>query len=151
MKRLIGLILFLLVSFSSENLAQTEIALGNSVFAAIKGSTENDFDSKYRVIEANYLAGLQSGNTGIKTSCAYFLGELKSQKALFPLMKTFREAKSAGIKLIVAQSLLKIGDSRGVYLVKRESEIGNSSDIKAALQFLYMDYCLKTNGKIDSN
>jgi hypothetical protein len=102
-------------------------------------------------IEKNYLIGLNSDALGLQVSSAYFLGEMKSQKALLPLMKMFREAKSDGIKLLAAWSLLKIGDSRGVYLVKREGEIGDCDNIRCILNFLYMDYCLKNNGKIDSN
>jgi hypothetical protein len=105
--------------------------------------------AKYKTIEANYLAGLNSNNNGLKVSSAYFLGNMKSHKAVIPLMKMFRNEKNDGAKLIAAWSLLKIGDSRGVFLVKRESELGNCDGIRCMLDHLYQDYCLKTKGKID--
>ena len=105
--------------------------------------------SKYEAIEANYLTGLNSDNQGLKVSSAYFLGNMKSSKAVIPLMKMFRNAKNNGAKLVAAWSLLKIGDSRGVFLVKRESELDNFSGINPMLHQLYEDYCLKTKGKVE--
>jgi hypothetical protein len=105
--------------------------------------------SKYEAIEANYLNGLNSNNQGLKVSSAYFLGDLKSQKAVIPLMKMFRNENNDGAKLVAAWSLLKIGDSRGVYLVKRETEMGNCNGINCMLHQLYTDYCLKTNGTVE--
>ena len=105
--------------------------------------------SKYEGIEANYLTGLNSHNQGLKVSSAYFLGNMKSSRAVIPLMKMFRNEKNDGAKLVAAWSLLKIGDSRGVFLVKRESELGNCDGINCMLHQLYEDYCLKTKGKIE--
>ena len=105
--------------------------------------------SKYEAIEANYLTGINSDNQGLKVSSAYFLGNMKSIRAVIPLMKMFRNEKNNGAKLVAAWSLLKIGDSRGVFLVKRESELGNCDGINCMLHQLYEDYCLKTKGKIE--
>ena len=104
--------------------------------------------SKYESVEANYLKGLESDNQGLKVSSAYFLGDMKSHRAVIPLMKMFNKEKNDGAKLVAAWSLLKIGDSRGVYLVKNEIENGNCDGIRPMLHQLYEDYSLKTNGKI---
>jgi hypothetical protein len=106
--------------------------------------------SKYEVIETNYLTGLNSNNPGLQMSCAYFLGEMKSGKAVIPLMEKFNNEKNEGAKLVYAWALLKIGDARGVYLVKRECEIGNCENIRPMLAQFYNDYLLKTNGKISN-
>ena len=98
-------------------------------------------------IESNYLKGLNSDNTGLKESCAYFLGSIRSEKALIPLMEMFRNAKTEGAKLVAAWSLLNIGNPRGVYLVKSTIDAGDCKS--CMLRILYMDYCLKTNGRID--
>ena len=123
------------------------VAIATASFA--QANKEIAVSAKYKTIEANYLAGLNSDNHGLKISSAYFLGDMKSHKAVIPLMKLFRNEKNDGAKLVVAWSLLKIGDSRGVFLVKRESEIGNCDGIRCMLGQLYQDYCLKTKGKID--
>ncbi len=107
---------------------------------------------EYHKIESNYLKGLDSDNPSLKVSCAYFLGELKSEKALIPLMDLFRNGQNDGAKLVAAWSLLKIGNPRGVNLVKRMIDTGEcGSNINCILQYFYKDYCLKTNGKADKS
>ena len=96
--------------------------------------------TEYHKIEKNYLKGLHSNNFHLKVSCAYFLGEMKSEKALFPLMKMFRNEKNDGAKLVAAWSLLKIGDPRGNFLVKRYLTLGNCNNIRCILYFLYENY-----------
>ena len=123
------------------------VAIATVSFA--QANKEITISAKYENVEANYLAGLNSDNHGLKVSSAYFLGDMKSHKAVIPLMKMFRNEKNDGAKLVAAWSLLKIGDSRGVFLVKRESELGNCDGIRCMLGHLYQDYCLKTKGKID--
>ena len=102
----------------------------------------------YNVIEENYLAGFNSGNTGIKIDCAYFLGEMKSHKAVLPLMELFRNATNGGQKLVAAWSLLKIGDERGVALVKREVDFGDCDEIKCMLHHLCRFYDFKAQMEI---
>ena len=123
------------------------VAIATATFA--QANKEIIVSAKYETIENNYLAGLNSNNHGLKVSSAYFLGDMKSHKAVIPLMKMFRNEKNDGAKLVAAWSLLKIGDSRGVFLVQRESELGNCDGIRCMLGQLYQDYCLKTKGKID--
>jgi len=100
------------------------------------------------VIENNYLAGLESDNQGIKVSCAFFLGEAGTDRAVIPLMKMFREEEDPSAKFIAAWSLLKIGDKRGVYRVKMEAERSDSEYMRTILDYLYKDFCLKTYGKV---
>lgn len=123
------------------------------VFASLSYPQElaslSPVSTDYELIESNYLKGLNSDVHNLQMCCAYFLGEMKSQKALFPLMKIFREAENDGAKLVAAWSLLKIDDPRGVYLVKSAIDDRDCDNVKCMLHFLYTDYCLKTNGKID--
>jgi hypothetical protein len=104
----------------------------------------------YEQVESNYLKGLNSDVHNLRLCCAYFLGEMKSQKAMIPLMEMFRSEKNDA-KLVAAWSLLKIGDPRGVYLVKSGLDAKECDNIKCMLHFLYMDYCLRTNGRIDKD
>jgi hypothetical protein len=106
----------------------------------------------YQKIESNYLKGLKSDNASLRISCAYFLGQMKSDEALIPLMAMFHDSKNESAKLIAAWSLLKIGDARGVNLVKRADELGEcSSYAGCVLHYIYMDYCLQNNGRIDKS
>ncbi len=96
--------------------------------------------AKYSIIEANYLDGLKSENKGLKVSCAYYLGEIKSKKAVVPLMAMLRNENDKGAKLIAAWSLLKIGDSRGVYLVSNISNDIDCTAVLSMLEHLYINY-----------
>ena len=41
----------------------------------------------YQQIEDNLIVGVLSDNLGLRISSAYFLGEIKSEKAIIPLLK----------------------------------------------------------------
>ena len=99
------------------------------------------------VIEDNYLAGLESDNYGIKVSCAYFLGDAGSERAVIPLLKMLSE-EDPGAKFVAAWSLLKIGDKRGVYRVKMEAERSDSDYTRVILDYLYKDFCLEKYGRV---
>lgn len=122
------------------------IAISSISFSQNKNSAYPP--DKYEIIEANYLVGLKSGNSGIKVSCAYFLGDMKSQKAVIPLMKMFREAEDDGAKLVAAWSLFKIGDPRGTFLVKRTIDLGECEQIRSMLFYLSRDFELKVNKSV---
>lgn len=123
------------------------------VFAAFSYSGEfprvKKSNAEYHRIESNYLKGLNSDNLQLEVSCAYFLGEMQSSEAVIPLMEMFHNTKNDGAKLVAAWSLLKIGDARGVYLVKSSIDSKDCRSISCMLNYLYTDYSLKTNGKID--
>jgi hypothetical protein len=54
-------------------------------------------------IEDNYLVGLNSDVPGLQVSCAYFLGEMKSERAVIPLMKMLRDENAMpGQRLMAA-------------------------------------------------
>lgn len=95
--------------------------------------------------EANYISGLYSNNETQKVNSAYMLGEMKSEKAVIPLMDMFRKEKNDAGKLVAALSLLKIGDPRGIFLVKRSIELKGNGGINIILKHLYKDYSQKTN------
>ena len=92
------------------------------------------------LIEQNYLEGVQSDNEGLRVSSAYFLGEMKSDKAVIPLMRMLRNDESESARLMAALSLIKIGDARGVYMVKKTADLNDSDRVKKLAKFLYAAY-----------
>ena len=104
----------------------------------------NTIPVKNSSIEDNYISGLNSSNEDLRVNSAFILGELKSKKAVVPLMDMFRKDKDKGTKLVAALSLLKIGDTRGVFLVKRSIELEENNGMVIILQHLYNDYSFKT-------
>lgn len=95
---------------------------------------------KYAVAEQNRLIGLASDNEGLRVSCAFNLGEMKSQKAVIPLMKILRESESVPERIIAALSLIKIGDSQGVYMVGRVAEFTSCEKTKFFCEKFYQSY-----------
>jgi len=101
--------------------------------------------NSYEAIELNRLIGLASDNEGLRVSCAFNLGEMKSVKAVIPLMKLLREGKTCEERIIAALSLVKIGDPQGVYLVNRLSKFHECDRTRRMCEkfyngFLYMKY-----------
>ena len=97
-------------------------------------------------IEENYLVGLNSDVPGLQVSCAYFLGEMKSERAVVPLMKIFRDENNApGQRLMAAWSLYKIGDERGMYLIKCEADDPDCDYLRCLCEYYYKDHNLKVH------
>lgn len=98
------------------------------------------------VIEKCYLEGVTSDNEGVRASAATFLGYLKSEKAVLPLMKMLRDEKSEDSRIIAALSLIRIGDAQGVYMVGRTALFNSSDRVKRIAEKFYNQF---TYGKID--
>jgi len=94
----------------------------------------------YEAIELNRMIGLASDNDGLRVSCAFNLGEMKSEKAVIPLMKLLREGKSLEEKVIAALSLVKIGDPQGVYLVSRLAKFCEDEKVRRMCDRFYNGY-----------
>ena len=84
----------------------------------------------YSNIEKNYLEGLSSSNDGLKLSSAYYLGELKSEKAVIPLMDMLRNSSDSSARIMAALSLIKIGNPRGIHMVQRQAEFNEDSRVR---------------------
>ncbi|PJA97095.1 MAG: hypothetical protein CO129_03070 [Ignavibacteriales bacterium CG_4_9_14_3_um_filter_34_10] len=93
-----------------------------------------------RDIEQNLLAGLTSENEGLRLSCAYFLGEYKSESAVIPLMNALNTEDNICMRIIAALSLIKIGDERGVFLVQRTSVFDDCEVVRKISERFYLAY-----------
>jgi hypothetical protein len=92
------------------------------------------------VVVENLLTGLNSGNTGLMTSSAYYLGELKSSDAVLPLMKMFHSCENTETRLAAALSLLKIGDERGIKTLQYAAKYDDNQRIKEMCKKFYNYY-----------
>ncbi len=97
----------------------------------------------YEAVEMNRLIGLASDNDGLRISCAFNLGEMKSKKAVFKLMQMVREGKSEEERIIAALSLIKIGDPQGVYFVKQSAKFNNCERTRKMCEKFYNGYLLQ--------
>ncbi|PKL81952.1 MAG: hypothetical protein CVV24_12590 [Ignavibacteriae bacterium HGW-Ignavibacteriae-3] len=94
----------------------------------------------YEAIEMNRLIGLASDNQGLRVSCTFNLGEMKSEKAVIPLMKLLREGETYEERVIAALSLIKIGNAQGVYLVSRLAKFCECDKTRRICEKFYNGY-----------
>lgn len=132
---LLSIVLFVSMLFFSS-----VTALGGELYKS---------NPKYKTIEKNYLEGLKSENTGLKISCAYFLGEMKSTKAVIPLMRMLNEETHEGARIAAAWSLTKIGDARGIYLLKQVSETCDCCSVQCMTELFYRHFVITQNGGME--
>jgi HEAT repeat protein len=115
-----------------------------SIFAGNK-----NLEEKYKTIEDNLLVGLQTDNLGLKVSAAYFLGEMKSERAVIPLMKILKGNTTDEEKLIAALSLCKIKSERGMFAVKQRIKFDDSERVKRLCDIFYKNYLFENiEGKV---
>ena len=113
-------------------------------------STSTNKVSDYETIEKNLLVGLNSDNEGLKFSCAYYLGEIQSSRAVIPLLKLFHTGKTDEMKIIAALSLCKINSERGVFAVKRAIKFADSERVQRTCQLFYNSHMMnQTKGDVE--
>lgn len=104
----------------------------------------NDFsifsESKLAVIEENLLRGLKSDNPGLQTSCAYFLGEMNSSKAMIPLLRLARHGLTEEARIIAGLSLYKIHSKIGMRQLKGMAQKEQSELVRKVFDRIYMKY-----------
>jgi len=88
----------------------------------------------------NLLIGLDSDNTGLTSSSAFYLGELSSSEAVIPLMRILRNSDREELRISAALALLKIGDSRGIFKIKRAIIFDESERVRSMCEKFYNSY-----------
>jgi hypothetical protein len=86
------------------------------------------------------LDGLQSENLGLRTSCAYLLGELKVEEAIIPLMRMLRESNSEEERISAALALYKIETPLSINAVKKAGEFDESQWVSKLATNFYNQY-----------
>ena len=107
-------------------------------------SSYNNFtvftEDRLSLIEDNLLTGIKSKNSGLQTSCAYFLGEMKSSKAMISLLRLARNGATEEARIIAGLSLYKIHSNIGLYQLKGLSERDESELVRKVFDRLYKKY-----------
>lgn len=95
---------------------------------------------------ASLLLGLQSENLGLKTSCAYLLGELRVTEAIVPLMKVLRTDKNEEARIASALALYKINTLMSINAVKQSGRFDESDRVSKLAQNFYNQYLRNKSG-----
>lgn len=107
-----------------------------SLTGGIISAQETDKKISNEQIIENLIKGIKSDNQGLRVSAAYYLGENRSSEAVELLMQMLREGNDYSERLIAALSLYKIGDERGIFLIKRIAELEEDSQITKMCKIL---------------
>jgi hypothetical protein len=83
------------------------------------------------------LQGLKSDNEGLQAGCAYMLGEVCCKESVVELMNVFHNNPSEEIRILAALSLIKIGDSRGIFAIKQGSKFDKSERVRNMCEKFY--------------
>jgi len=97
-------------------------------------------DEEYDRVEQNLLAGIKSGNIGLQTSSAYFLGEMKSDKALIYLLILAHYGNTVESRIIAGLSLYKIESDIGMYQLKGLRQSDDSEKVRRSFDRIYKKY-----------
>ncbi len=97
-------------------------------------------DEEYHQVEENLLAGINSDNIGLQTSSAYFLGEMKSDRAMIPLLRLVKNGETEEARIIAALSLYKIESKIGMYRLKYLAETDESELARRVFGRIYQMY-----------
>ena len=101
--------------------------------------------AKITLMEDNLIFGLSANNIGVQRSCALLLGKLQSDKAVVSLMAIFYYHTDENVRIAAAWALCRIGDMRGVDLVKIAAKNDVSSRVQATCASYYEN--IKKEGK----
>ena len=85
------------------------------------------------------LIGVESENTGLKTSSASILGEYKNSKAVIPLMRELKDNMDERARIQAAIALWQIGDERGIYTIRQAIKFDKSQRVKRICSILFLD------------
>ena len=125
-KLLLSIFLVLIITVSSFGIEKTDPVRKNAV--------------NRNLVITNLINGINSDNQGLRMSSAYFLGEMKSDEAVIPLMNILKSDDNEESRIMAALSLIKIGDSRGVYAVKQAIKYDESERVNKLCLNFYRDY-----------
>ncbi|MCB9250082.1 MAG: HEAT repeat domain-containing protein [Ignavibacteriales bacterium] len=120
----------------SENISEFEKA---DKAAESLASTKLE-KSKYEEIENNLVEGINSDNRGLQISSAYFLGEMKSHRAINPLLKMLKDGTTEEERIIAALSLSKIKTEQGLFAVKQRIKFDDSERVQRLCEIFYNNH-----------
>jgi hypothetical protein len=112
------------------------LVLSSTTFA---GDGKSEVDVKESTI-ASLLEGLATDNIGLKSSCAYMLGELKVTEAIIPLMRMLHNDANEELRISAALALYKIGTPMSIHAVKQAGRFDGSERVNKLAHNFYTEY-----------
>jgi hypothetical protein len=89
--------------------------------------------------EKNLMIAINTDNYGLKSSAAQILGDIKSKKAVIPLMKILKSSDDENLRIVAAHSLYKIQSPMGMFAVRQAIRFDESARVRKVCRNLYME------------
>jgi hypothetical protein len=90
--------------------------------------------------EAKLLDDVHCDNCQTKETAIFDLGELRSEKAVIPLMDVLHRDEEESSRIVAALALCRIGDERGTFAVKRAATFDGSKKVRTLAAWFYNTY-----------
>lgn len=90
--------------------------------------------------EAKLLDDVTCDNCQTRDDAIYDLGELRSEKAVIPLMGVLHTDPDETTRIVAALALCRIGDERGTFAVKRAAIFDGSEKVRTVAAWFYNTY-----------
>ncbi len=100
---------------------------------------KTDYRASQNTIES-LLNGLSSENLGLKSSCAYMIGEFHIEKAVIPLMRILREDENEDMRIVAALALYKIGSPIAINAIKQAIRFDESERVSKHCASFYGNF-----------
>ncbi|HTY60616.1 MAG TPA: HEAT repeat domain-containing protein [Bacteroidota bacterium] len=90
--------------------------------------------------EARLLDDVRCDDCQKRDNAMFDLGELRSEKAVIPLMAVLHSDADETSRIVAALALCRIGDARGTYAVKRAAKFDDSEKVRTLSAWFYNTY-----------
>lgn len=115
-------------------------------YSSLTAQTRDTADYRSPDAISNLVMGIKSDNPGVRRSAIYFAGKYGISETLLPLMKALRNEKDDNIKYVLAMALYKLGDDRGMFVVKQIACEDSDAKVRNLLSGIYNTNLLQSNG-----
>ncbi len=116
------------------------VALLSAALAYARPGDVSRPSSDQEFTESKLLDDVHCDNCQAKENAMYDLGELRSQKAVIPLMAVLHGDSDESSRVVAALALCRIGDERGTYAVKRAATFDGSKKVRTLAAWFYNTY-----------
>lgn len=116
-----------------------------SIITVSAKTSGNDLSTAAKEKEQNLIKDLSTNSLDTRVTSVLSLGDMKSSKAMIPLLKILHDEKKDELRIVAALSLIKIGNAIGVYQVKQAARFDKSERVRRMCSIFYNAYA---NGKV---
>ena len=131
-------------SSQKEGAMKTTLAIGVAILSATLGYARSGDVSRpapdLELTEAKLIDDVHCENCETKESAIFDLGELRSEKAVIPLMDVLHRDDDESSRVVAALALCRIGDARGTFAVKRAATFDKSEKVRTLSAWFYNTY-----------